>query len=47
MAEVVGRTAAEALLRFYGDAPFTVPLYHAALKLLRNREILEQFARLT
>ena len=31
MAEVIGRKGAKALLRFYGNTPFSIPLCHAAL----------------
>ncbi|MBA5605854.1 hypothetical protein H3H36_10830 [Duganella sp. FT3S] len=47
MAEVVGRAAAEKLLKFYGNAPFTVPLCHSALRHVRNREVLAEFDKLT
>lgn len=47
MAEVVGMDAAHKLLKFYGNAPFTVPLCHHALKAVRNAEILATFDRLT
>ena len=47
MAEIVGRDAALKLLKFYGNVPFTVPLCHQALKVVRNKEILAQFDRLT
>jgi hypothetical protein len=47
MAETVGREAAVVLFKFYGNAPFTVPLCHRALKIVRNAEILAEFDRLT
>ncbi|HTD05871.1 hypothetical protein [Undibacterium sp.] len=47
MTETVGREAAQKLLRFYGNDPFTVPLCHRALKAVRNAEILAEFDRLT
>lgn len=47
MAEVVGHDAAAKLLKFYGNAPFTVPLCHSALKAMRNATILAEFDRLT
>ncbi|AKU21892.1 hypothetical protein [Massilia sp. NR 4-1] len=47
MSEIVGRTGAEALLKFYGNVPFTVPLCHVALKVVRNAEVLSEFDRLT
>ncbi|MFZ6644443.1 hypothetical protein ACO0LO_01895 [Undibacterium sp. TJN25] len=47
MAESVGREAAQKLLKFYGNDPFTVPLCHRALKAVRNKEVLAEFDRLT
>lgn len=47
MGETVGRENAERLLKFYGNAPFTVPLCMHALKSVRNAEILAEFDRLT
>lgn len=47
MAEIIGRDAAMKLLKFYGVAPFTVPLCHRALKAVRNADILAEFDRLT
>lgn len=47
MSETVGREAAVKLLKFYGNAPFTIPLCHRALKAVRNAEILAEFDRLT
>lgn len=47
MASTVGHDAALKMLKFYGNVPFTVPLCHQALKVVRNREILAEFDRLT
>lgn len=47
MATTVGRENAEKLLRFYGVAPFTVPLCAGLRKAARNAEILAEFDRLT
>lgn len=47
MAETVGEDNAKALLKFYGNAPFTVPMCMFALKAVRNAEILAEFDRLT
>lgn len=47
MAAIVGREAAEKLFKFYGNVPFTVPLCHRALKLVRNKQVLSEFDRLT
>lgn len=47
MAAVVGLANARALLKFYGAAPFTVPVCMRALKAVRNAEILAEFDRLT
>lgn len=47
MAELIGRDAAQKLLSFFGNAPFTVPLCKRALTVLRNRVILAEFDRLT
>jgi hypothetical protein len=47
MGETVGRDAAFKLLQFYGNAPFTIPLCHRALKAVRNAEILAEFDNLT
>ncbi len=47
MAEVIGQDAAMVLLKFYGNAPFTVPLCHRALKAVRNADIHAEFDRLT
>lgn len=47
MAAIVGRDAAEKLLKFYGNVPFTVPLCHGALRHVRNCEVLAEFDKLT
>lgn len=47
MAALIGQDAALKLLKFYGNAPFTVPLCHAALKAVRNATIHAEFDRLT
>lgn len=47
MADVIGQDAAMKLLKFYGNAPFTVPLCHRALKAVRNADIHAEFDRLT
>ncbi len=47
MAATVGRANAQALLKFYGSTPFTVPMCMHALKAVRNAEILAEFDRLT
>lgn len=47
MAETVGREAAQKLLTFYRNDPFTVPLCHRALKIMRNTMILSEFDRMT
>jgi hypothetical protein len=47
MADLVGQDNARALLKFYGNAPFTVPMCMLALKAVRNAEILAEFDRLT
>jgi hypothetical protein len=47
MGSVIGQDAAQALLKFYGNAPFTVPLCHSALKAVRNATIHAEFDRLT
>ncbi|WP_136414796.1 hypothetical protein [Herbaspirillum sp. ST 5-3] len=47
MTDIVGQDAAFKLLKFYGNAPFTVPLCHRALKAVRNADIHAEFDRLT
>lgn len=47
MSETVGREAAVKMLKFYGNAPFTIPLCHRALKAVRNSDIIAEFDRLT
>lgn len=47
MSDVIGREAAMKLLKLYGNAPFTVPLCHHALKAVRNADIIAEFDRLT
>jgi hypothetical protein len=47
MAETVGRDNAVILFKWYGNAPFTVPLCNRALKAVRNADILAEFDRLT
>jgi hypothetical protein len=47
MSKTVGREAAEKLLRFFGNAPFTVPNCHRAIRLFRNAGILAEFDQMT
>lgn len=47
MSTIIGRDGAEKLLRFYGNAPFTVPTCQRAMRLVRNKEVLAEFDRLT
>lgn len=47
MAALIGREASEKLLKFFGNAPFTVPTCQRAMKLVRNREVLAEFDKLT
>lgn len=47
MAKLIGREAAEKLFRFYGNVPFTVPTCQRAIRLVRNKEVLAEFDRLT
>lgn len=47
MAETVGRDAAQKLLSFYRNDPFTVPLCSRALKLVRNCVIHAEFDGMT
>lgn len=47
MAALVGREGAEKMLRFFGSAPFTVPTCKRSIIILRNRDILTEFDRLT
>ncbi|MYM80557.1 hypothetical protein GTP44_01100 [Duganella sp. FT50W] len=43
----IGREAAEKLFKFYGNVPFTVPTCQKAMKLVRNKEVLAEFDKLT
>lgn len=47
MADTIGQDAAIKLLKFYGNAPFTVPLCYRALKSVRNADVHAEFDRLT
>lgn len=47
MAAIVGRDGAEKMLRFFGSDPFTVPTCRRAMIIVRNRQILREFDRLT
>lgn len=47
MAGLIGREAAEKLFKFYGNTPFTVPTCQRAMKLVRNKEVLAEFDKLT
>lgn len=47
MAALIGRDASEKLLKFFGNAPFTVPLCQQAMRLVRNKEVLATFDKLT
>lgn len=47
MGAIVGRDAAERLLKFFGHDPFTVPNCKRAIILFRNAGILAEFDQLT
>ena len=47
MGAIIGRQAAEKMLKFFGNDPFTVPLCTSALRTLRNKRVLAEFDRIT
>lgn len=47
LADVVGREGAQKIIGFFGNTPLTVATCGKALTLLRNRDILAMFDRLT
>jgi hypothetical protein len=47
LAATVGRDAAHAIIKFYGNTPVTVATCSKALVLVRNRDLLAKFDRLT